>query len=259
MPAAFYSLCGFVFGLSMLIRPIAVGVVVVLAAIVWFMRRELTRRTRCLLVTMLLLGNLAAVFPWEAWVYVKTGNVISLSTNGVKAVLDGFTFAVETKGYRQDIGVPPDVAQVMDDIRAREGEITTFSDLIAAIYREVLVHPVAVTKLLLLKMARSWYGTDSQRMERPILLIQLAYLGLIVWGARSAWKRGGLPRHFTIGALLVVAYFWCMTFLALSILRYMVPAVGLLFIVVAARFPQKIEKLPNAKVSVRFSAHAGSQ
>ncbi len=245
LPPRIYFLCGLVFGVAMLIRPIAVGIGLLLSAIVWFTRRELTRRIRFLMIAMLLLGNLFAVFPWEAWVYAKTGKVIMLSTNGVKALRDGVTFGVESKGYRQESGIPTDVLQVMDDIRAREPEIATFGDFIPVISREVRSHPVGVVKLFLLKIARSWYGTDSLRMERPVLIIQLAYLFIVAWGGWKAWKRGGLHRKFVIGALLIVVYFWGMTFLALSILRYMVPAVGLLFVMVAACCPRKLTSESN--------------
>src|SRR6266478_1864251 len=140
LPPRIYFLCGLVFGVAMLIRPIAVGIGLLLSAIVWFTRRELTRRIRFLMIAMLLLGNLFAVFPWEAWVYAKTGKVIMLSTNGVKALRDGVTFGVESKGYRQESGIPTDVLQVMDDIRAREPEIATFGDFIPVISREVRSH-----------------------------------------------------------------------------------------------------------------------
>lgn len=239
LPARVYFLCGLVFGLAMLIRPIALGIGLVLSAIVWFARRELTRRVRLALMAMLLLGNLVAIMPWEAWVYHKTGQVILLGTNGVKSMRDGFTFAVESKGYRPDSSAPPDVVQVMDDIRIHKEEISTFSDLTSIISRQFRSHPMAVTKLLLLKLGRSWYGTDSQRLEGPILFVQLGYLVLVAWGAWSAWKRGGRYRGFVIGALLMTVYFWGMTFLALSILRYMVPVVGLLFVLVAGGYPLK--------------------
>jgi 4-amino-4-deoxy-L-arabinose transferase-like glycosyltransferase len=239
LPARVYFLCGLIFGVAMLIRPIAIGIGLVLGLIVWFTRQELVRRVRLLMIVMLLLGNVVAVAPWEAWVFAKTGNVILLSTNGVKSMRDGLTFAVESKGYRQDGNISADVVQVMDDIRARENGITTLSDFRSILSQEFRSQPIAVIKLLLLKTARSWYGTDSQRLEGPILLIQLMYLALVAWGAWSAWKRGGLQRKFVIGALLVTLYFWGMTFLALSILRYMVPAVGLLFVLIAGCYPVK--------------------
>lgn len=237
LPARVYFLCGLVFGVAMLIRPIAIGIGLVLAVIVWFTRREIGRRVRLLMIVMLLLGNVLAIAPWETWVYAKTGKVILLSTNGVKSIRDGLMFAVDPKGYRQDSSIPPDVIQVMNDIRVHENEISTFSNIPPIVFREFRAHPIAVIKLLLLKAARSWYGTDSQRLEGPTLLIQLVYLVLVAWGAWRAWRHGGLQRKFVIGALLLTVYFWGMTVLVLSILRYMVPAVGLLFVLIAGCFP----------------------
>lgn len=239
LPARAYFLCGLILGAAMLIRPIALGVGLVLSVIVWFTRRELSRRTRYLIMSMLLLGSLVMVLPWEAWIYHKTGQVIPLTTNGVNSMRDGVTFAVWTKGYRQESNVSPDILQVMENIRAQQYEISTFGDLRSIMFREFQAHPIAVTKLLLLKLGRSWYGTDSRRLEKPILLIQLGYLVLVAWGAWSAWKRGGYYRAFLMCALLMTVYFWGMTFLALSILRYMVPVVGLLFVLVAGCYPLK--------------------
>jgi 4-amino-4-deoxy-L-arabinose transferase-like glycosyltransferase len=245
LPARAYFLCGLILGAAMLIRPTALGVGLVLSVLVWFTRRELSRRTRALMMSMLVLGSLVMVLPWEAWSYHKTGQVIPLSSNGVNSMRDGVTFAVWTKGYRQESNVSPDVLQVMENIRAQQDEISTFGDLRSIMVREFQAHPVAVTKLLLLKLGRSWYGTDSRRLEKPILLIQLGYLLVVAWGAWNAWKRRGRYRAFLIGTLLMTAYFWGMTFLALSILRYMMPVIGLLFVLVAACYPLKRRNEPR--------------
>ena len=239
LPARAYFLCGLILGAAMMIRPTALGVGLVLSVIVWFIRRELSRRTRVLMVSMLLLGSLVMVLPWEAWIYHKTGQIVPLTTNGVNSMRDGVTFAVWTKGYRQESNVSPDVLQVMENIRADQDDISTFGDLRSIMTREFQAHPIAVTKLSLLKLARSWYGTDSRRLEKPILLIQLGYLLVVAWGAWNAWRRRGRYRAFLIGTLLMTVYFWGMTFLALSILRYMMPVIGLLFVLVAGCYPLK--------------------
>src|SRR5262249_26132349 len=104
----------------------------------------------------------------------------------------------------------------------------------SVVWREFRLHPAAVMKIFALKLARSWYGTDSRRKEGLILLIQIGYLALISWGGWRAWKLGGIHRTFAAGAILIALYFWSMTFLVLSILRYMVPAMGVLFVLMAA-------------------------
>jgi len=249
--APVYFWCGLIFGFAMLIRPIAIGIAVVLSLIIWLVRRELSIGARGLLIAMLLLGNFVAVFPWEAWVYHKTGQVIPLSASGIKGMRDGLTFAVTSKGYREESGVSPDVTEVMKDILAQADQITSVGQLSSVVAREFRSHPTAVTKLFLLKIARSWYGTDSGRKEWPILLIQLGYFVLFSWAGWQGWKRGGINKSFVVGSLLIVVYFWGMTFLALSILRYMAPAVGLLAVLIAAGFPRRVhpESLQLAKTT----------
>ena len=79
---------------------------------------------------------------------------------------------------------------------------------------------------------RSWYGTDSHRLELPTLLIQLVYLIFISFGAGIAWRRKGRSKQAAQMILLITLYFWMMTILVLSILRYMLPVMALLMLFV---------------------------
>jgi 4-amino-4-deoxy-L-arabinose transferase-like glycosyltransferase len=246
--ARIYFWWGLLFGLALLSRPIAIGIALVLSVVVWFARRNVSPRIRSYMIVMLLLGNVLAVFPWETWVYARTGKVILLSTNGVKSMRDGLTFAVNTKGYREDISVSPDVAQVMKDILAQADQIASLGQLSSVMTSEFQSHPASVAKLSLLKIARSWYGTDSGRKEWPILLIQLVYLSLFIWSFCVAWKRGGVYRVFAMGSLLITVYFWAMTVLVLSILRYMVPAIGLLFVLVGGARAKRLSLRTNPEL-----------
>ena len=89
-------------------------------------------------------------------------------------------------------------------------------------------------KLIAMKAARSWYATDSGRFQIPILAIQLVTMGLILLSTRAAWTSGGPQRLLACGIWGVIAYFWGMTVLVLSIARYMVPAIGLAFLLLPA-------------------------
>ena len=80
-----YFLSGLLAGFAMLIRPIAIGIVMVMSIILRVMGREMTARFRLFLVAMLLLGNLVAIAPWEAWVYSTTGRIVMISTGGAPA------------------------------------------------------------------------------------------------------------------------------------------------------------------------------
>jgi len=232
-----FFLVGLLAGFAMLIRPIALGIGLLMGVILWVVGREMTARFRLFLVTMMLLGNLVAILPWQTWVYFATGKVIVLSSNSVPHIRAGLTFAVQTsRDYRQVINVPQDVATLMQDIHVHSNEMRSLDGVVAAIIDKLRTQPFTVAKLFSIKAARSWYGTDSGRFERQIILIQAVYLVVVLWGGVCAWRQGGIAKQLTISVCLMVLYFWGMTVLGLSILRYMVPVIGLSFVLLPASF-----------------------
>jgi 4-amino-4-deoxy-L-arabinose transferase-like glycosyltransferase len=248
-----YFLIGFLMGLAMLIRPIAIGTGFLMGVLLWIVRRDMTARLRFSLAIVVLLGNLMAISPWETWAYATTGRVIVLSTGGVPGIQDGLTFALARapKGYRQIVKVPQDVTALMQDIYSRSSEMKSLGAVASVMGEKLQTQPLAVTKLFSLKAIRSWYGTDSGRFELPNLLIQGAYLFLVLWGSRTAWRRGGAAKDLTISVWLIALYFWGMTTLVLSILRYMVPAIGLLFVLL----PGVLFKRENAEAKLSADYH----
>lgn len=221
-------------GLAMLIRAVAIGAGVVMGAIIWLVARRLRVRLRLFLIAMLLLGNFVAILPWEGWVYFRTGKIIPLSTGGV--LRDGLTFAVAPWSWRRGVRVPPDVELLMKDIYAHYDELQSFRDVVLFMVGELRRRPLVVAKLYIIKAARSWYGTDSQRFETLTLLIQIPYLLLILGGTITAWKLGGAVRQLAISIWLMVLYFWGVDTMFTSILRYTVPVMGLLFIIMPYSF-----------------------
>ena len=242
-----YFLSGLLVGFSMLIRPIAIGVVIVMSVILWVVGREIAARLRLFLVMMLLLGSLVTVLPWEVWVYSMTNRVVMLSTGGAPSIHDGLTFAVASKGYRQEIKVPEDVAALMQDMLVHADKMRSLGEIVSVLTEKLWAQPLTVVKLFTLKAARSWYGIDSGRFEIPIMLIQTAYFVLILWGSGAAWRRGSIPKQLAISIWFLVLYFWATTILALSILRYMVPAIGLLFVLIPGSFSNRVSSLSRAR------------
>ena len=180
-----------------------------------------------------------AILPWEAWMYSNTGKVVVLSSGGVESILDGLTFALvpDSDGnYRQAVTVPQDVAALMQDIHESSAEIKSLDGVISVITGKLRTQPLTMAKLFVIKAARSWYGTASGRFETPIMLIQSVYLAVVLWCSGVAWKRGGVAKELTISIWLMVLYFWGMTVLVLSILRYIIPVMGLLFLLIPASF-----------------------
>ena len=241
-----YFLAGLAIGSAMLVRPAAIGIGLLMGLILWFGKREFSARLRLTLVATLLLGNLIVVLPWEAFVYSRTGRIVILSSGGVPSVRDGLTYAVNLKGFREGSAVPTGVKLLMEDIQSHYEELRSLSDIGSIMGREFVAHPVAVVELLGLKIARSWYGTDSQRMEFPILMVQLFYLLFVVLSTRAAWKQGGHPRLLAVTVWFIVLYFWGMTALVLSIARYMIPGMGLLFVLLPALVPANRNRIASA-------------
>ena len=241
-----YFVSGLLMGVAMLIRPIAIGSGLVMAATLWLAAKWMTPRSRLLVIVVMLLGNLAAIFPWEAWVYSRTGRVIPLSSNGPVGLLDGLTFGVSMPDFEfrqgQRVELPLDVVALMERIKGRSGELESLGDFAALIGEELQASPVTVAKLFIIKAARSWYAIESHRFETLSILIHIPYFVLVLWSSKLAWQQGGIAQLFVMGIWMMVLYFWAMNMMASTLLRYMVPALGLLFLIVPAVFvrPHKV-------------------
>jgi 4-amino-4-deoxy-L-arabinose transferase-like glycosyltransferase len=222
---------GLVLGGAMLVRPIGIGVAPVLAGTLVALRRG-RRASAAWLAAALVLANVAAVLPWEAWVLARSGRVVLLSTGGLPSLRDGLAFDAGSKAYRTPVALPAPARAVMDDLAPRVTAATSVAEIAAAVGEACRSRPLGVAALVGAKVARSWYGTDSARHERVLLPLQVVYLALAAWGTAVAWRAGGSTRALAVAVWALVVYFWGMTILVLSIARYMVPAMALLFLLV---------------------------
>ncbi|MCI0407658.1 MAG: hypothetical protein L0191_03675, partial [Acidobacteria bacterium] len=118
------------------------------------------------------------------------------------------------------------------DLVGRSEEFGSPAAIGGFLLRELRSKPWTVLKLLILKAARAFYATDSQRSERPVALLQIPFSLLALLGARLAWRSDIQGRRF-LGLLVpLVLYSWGMTIVVLSIVRYMLPIEGLLALLV---------------------------
>jgi hypothetical protein len=148
------------------------------------------------------------------------------------------------------VTVPADVEMLQRDIFARQNrELNTTGTIGAYLVSQLVDRPAAVLKLLMLKAANSWYATDSSRYDGIGLLLQLIYIPLLMLGAWGAWRQRGRSRQLTIVICAVGLYFWVMTVMALSIVRYMVPAIGLMFLLLPAAYHLAAV---NSSISLRW-------
>jgi hypothetical protein len=88
--------------------------------------------------------------------------------------------------------------------------------------------------LVVLKLVRAWYGTDSQRLEEYVAVIQLVYLALLACAWYVALRAGGERKRLALIVASILILFWCMSVLALPLVRYMVPAIGIAFVLLPA-------------------------
>lgn len=224
---------GALLGAAVLMRPIALLAPPLLAACLAYYgsRESWWRRLRP--AAVLLIAYVAVLMPWEAWVWHHTGRWIPASTNGPASISDGLTQAVAPRGYRSAIEVPVGVRLIMEDaqLRLKERRLHTRGDVAEFFVDAARNRPLQLAQLLWWKAKRSWYGTNAQRSEEIWLAWSHGvYLVVSLAGVLLLWQGAGSGRRWLVVSGLLVLYYWGMTVVVLSIVRYMLPAVGLLFI-----------------------------
>jgi hypothetical protein len=219
---------GFTIGIGMLIRPIAIGAGIVMGA---FILAGTIKKigAKIMLCSLLIAGNFIAVAPWEAFAYSQMHKVIPLCNSRASvSTFDGLTFAVlNHEGSRKGVSVPGDVRDFMIRIAAwnNSGSIDN-KDFNKFLVSEIRQRPLTFAKLVAIKAARSWYGTNSNRNEKFLLLVQLVFVTLLLYSLQRLWRKRRESRLIITVMVVFIAYFWFMTILVLSIVRYMTPILG---------------------------------
>lgn len=231
-----YGLVGVLAGLVMLVRPIAAGLGVVFVIVMWFGQLSMPPRKRIGLGLAMLLGNFMAVLPWQVWLYSQTNEFYILSSGGLPSLRDGLTFTSDAKSYREPLSVPADIEFLMKEFRSEidARQMESFGQVIGFWSQAFQRQPGAVLKLYAWKAARSWYATDSARYEIFNAGIQSIYGVLALLATLAAWRQRGQAQLLALTIWIIQVYFWIMTISVLSILRYMVPAIGLIFLLMPA-------------------------
>ena len=241
---------GTLIGFSMLIRPIAIGLGLLIALYILVFRTE-KFKIRILLAAVLLIGNLLTILPWEAFIYQQTGDIIPLSNSGVRGMRDGLTFAIRKLHYRDVPNVPENIITLMQSID--EAELLTISDYAGYLFSQFRQNPINVGMLFAIKATRSWYATDSGHLDNIILLVQIPYLLISTFSFYCAFHLGKKKLHLVSFVGIIVIYFWVMTILVLSIVRYMLPVMGLLFLLWPSIGIYLSQRVINSKVEVHQS------
>ena len=237
------ALMGVLLGVAMLIRPMGLFLPIVFATAYGVFSTEMPIVRRAAGAAAIVLGAVLAIAPWQAFNW-RHGENILLSSDRVHSIVDGVSF--NNHPGKQRIRLPADI-----DAAARRlstGGVRTRGEFFSLALREFRDRPAAMVKLGLIKAARSWYGVWAQeaRKERIKMGISLLYLiaagiGLLRlrkaviragWGGRGGWS-GRPARIYLAVFVLLTAYFWGMTILVVSMVRYMIPVFGLMAVVTA--------------------------
>jgi hypothetical protein len=222
----FVIVSGLLLSASALIRPIAFLLIIVVVGFI-LLNRTICRKKRFVYAALLVGVYCLGLLPWEATVYFQTRRVIPLSTNGPPSVMDGLTF-IRRVGSG---GVPEPVAELMQRVYEHHRDLLTTGQIARYLMAtELKQNPRALLELVGLKLARSWYGTDSRAHERPIQFIQLFYLLLGSAGIYLSIRQFPRERYYIGFFIALVLYFWGMAVVGLSILRYLVPVMAYLLI-----------------------------
>lgn len=185
-------------------------------------------------MALLLIGALVAVLPWEALAWRSSDEIVPLSTGGVPTVLDGLTYAVDTSENRP-VWVPEVVRNLQWEIHEKSySELGSLSSIAGFLLDKLGEEPLAVLQMFAIKAARAWYGTDSGVLDTWLLVFQVPIVALLWVGVYKSWRCGRAARDAGVLIAMIVLYFWAITTAALSIVRYMVPALALMVITLPA-------------------------
>jgi 4-amino-4-deoxy-L-arabinose transferase-like glycosyltransferase len=225
------SVCGAVVAFAALTKPFNIALAAVFVVLAWVCDVHCTRRVRALFSASVIIAFSLSILPWEIWASRTAGHCIPLCTNGTATLLDGISFGAGRNKIQKPPALPGPVAALANDFAAHRRDFESNGEVVRLLIAHIRETPSGVALLFLTKAAVSWYGNDSHHHERWALLIQLFYLPFFILGAWLARGGGRQYRNFLFIACGVTLYYWAMTtFVALPIVRYMVPAISLLMV-----------------------------
>ena len=219
---------GFLTGLSCLVWP---SVIYLWA--VWLpflgLRGAGTAFRKGVLALVFMLGFLLPVSAWGVFVWRHTG-AFEISGGGMLSVRDGLWHEDSPLYGRFEIVRAARAEKKAHGLQSPAAILHLYENSFRA-------RPLETLHFMVFKLFRVWYGTDSEKYEIPILLLQLPYFALALWGFFA------LKNNDTRLFLAATAgYFWFIAFLVLSIVRYMMPVMGLLMILAAVPFCRRGER-----------------
>ncbi len=224
-------LVGIVLGVATLTRPIGLFLPFVFAFLFLVLYRGSALLQRGLYAAAILAGALLAISPWQAFNYAH-GQKILLSSDKVHSIVDGVMF--NNSSSKEPMRLPEDVDALA--LRLSTSDVESKGAFFGLVFQELKQDPVPVVKLYAIKAARSWYGAFAQQPSKEVakLAISLFYLLLTVIGIFRMDLSDYKSRVYVLTFVLLTLYFWAMTILVVSMVRYMIPVFGLMSVFIPA-------------------------
>ena len=240
---------GVMSAVGMMIKPVGMGIPVILIVLTMILHRERSWQERTKFSIAVVSGVLVLVIPWSAIVYTNSGKMLFLTDNIVvrNSLINGVTFVTRGEEYREKITLHPRVEQFMRTIELElkstedriQQKITTGSrvrgqsevgQVLEVIIKVSLENPIDALYVLGTKILRSWYGTDSHKLEDYAIGIQLVYMSIISLSLIRIIKKSLVHKEIIFIVLVLIFYYWTMSVLFEPLVRYLVPALGLLLV-----------------------------
>ena len=224
----FFFFSGLFIAIASLIRPITLFLPIILTLLTFFLLKENSKKFKVLFIIIFLIGTLIPILPWEGYVFSKTGRIIPLAESGPSNIKAGLTFALLRPRQGEKKVVSNDVLELMKEIQSKK--LDSGEKILYLCLQELIDKPLTFLKLIGFKIVRSWYATSRRWYEKEILIIQIFYLSFAIFGIKYGVKLYRDKIRYIILLLIIIFYFWGVTFLVHSILRYMIPVMGLVII-----------------------------
>ena len=241
---------GVVSAIAIMIKPVAIGIPILYFVVLVLTRPGTPWKSHVIYFFALSFGVFLVLAPWSTIVHNKTGEIIVL-TNGqltFNSSMAGITFATEADGDREKLHIPNRVKKLLETIEdelnfdqelAHRNKNQTTMTNFHRIGKVMWNNPVAAIQFLGIKITRSWYGTYSHRNEMIAALLQVVYLGAILLSLIRGIRLKLLPNDFLVVSLSITFYYWSMSVLFEPIVRYMIPAIGILYVLLPALWHSK--------------------
>lgn len=243
-------LAGIFLGMSSSIRYISLFISVpIFFFILFYFSKDKSKKIAFLMALILLAGQLTIVLPWDFYLLIKDGHHIPFSSINSGGFVNGFVFAWRPGAGGDKAKYSSDIADLME--KTRKTELKNISEVIRFSFKELVLNPITFLKLMLIKTERAWYATSQMWWEGKILLIQSFYLFLALIGLAFWLKIYREKIKYLFFLLIIIFYFWGTTVIALSIMRYMVPAMGMVIIFSAVAINEIGRKL-NLNLKNKF-------